>query len=73
MFIGEDKDEVGIGDEDGVGGGGKIVSRLKECDITRNNILMMICKINPINFLHAQVADKHPFDRIGTNLDVLGV
>ena len=43
MSAGEDKeDEVGIGDGDGAGVGGEIASRLKECDISRDNILMLI-------------------------------
>ena len=51
MSIREDKeDEVGIGDGDGVGGGGEIASRLKECDISKDNILTMIWKIDSIAF-----------------------
>ena len=51
MFAGEDnKDEVGRGDKDGSRSGGEIATRLKECNITQDNILALMWKIDPIAF-----------------------
>ena len=44
------------------------MSRLKECDISRDNLLALIWKIDPITFLRARVADKHSFERMGSQL-----
>ena len=38
----DEEDEVGIGDENGARGGGEIASRLKEWDISKDNILVLI-------------------------------
>ena len=63
MCDGEDEDdEVGIGDGDGARSGGEIASKLKECDISTDNILVLIWKINLVAFLHVRVADEHPFE-----------
>ena len=47
------------------GGRGEITSKLKECDIGRDIILLLVYKIDAIAFLRAQVANKHPFDTTG--------
>ena len=44
------------------------MSRLKECDISRDNILAVIWKIDSIASWCGQVADKHPFDRMRLQL-----
>ena len=44
------------------------MSKLKQGDINRDDILALFHKIGLIAFLHAQVAEKHPFYRIGYHL-----
>ena len=44
------------------------MSRIKEGDVNRDDILLPIYKIDPIAFLSAQVASEHPFEKIGHQL-----
>ena len=47
------------------------MSRLKECDINRDNILALIWKIDLIAFLCVRVVDEQPFDKIRHQLECI--